>query len=85
MFGGWNGTIRLNDLFEYDIDGNFWTEICMHPELIPAPRAGMSMCAVGEKIYLFGGSGANSSCFNDIHIFDTKISTWQVAAIFTDN
>ena len=32
----------------------------------PSPRAGMSMTAINDKLFLFGGSGPNGSCYNDL-------------------
>lgn len=81
-----------------DLDKLVWNEI--HTlGLTPAPRAGMTLCTLGDKLYMFGGSGSSSLCFNDIHIFDISnsmpqtepkidfplaTSTWTVAALNDD-
>jgi N-acetylneuraminic acid mutarotase len=84
IFGGWDGSKRLNDLFVLDtgdthttylshpfaIDKLAWTEIKVEG-ITPSPRAGMKLCTLQDKLYLFGGSGSSSMCFNDVHYFDT--------------
>jgi len=51
--GGW-----LNDLHAYDLKTNSWTfDINPTSESAPAPRDKHSCCAVGKKIYVFGGFG----------------------------
>ena len=50
-----------------------------HPEVhgsLPHPRAGMSLSALRGKLYLFGGSGTSSKCFNDLHVFSPSEMTW---------
>lgn len=42
----------------------------------PAPRAGMSLCNVDNKLFLFGGSGPHAYCFNDLYSFDPESSRW---------
>ena len=36
----------------------------------------MSLTTLRGKIYLFGGSGTSSKCFNDLHVLDPKEMTW---------
>lgn len=42
----------------------------------PAPRAGMSLCNVENKLFLFGGSGPHAFCFNDLYSFDAESCRW---------
>ena len=44
--------------------------------LLPHPRAGMTFTAVHERLFLFGGSGPSSKCFQDLHVFDRKDMVW---------
>jgi len=55
IFGGWDGSKRLNDLHCYDVTTNRWSEL--KPIQSPSARAGMCMTTIDNKIYLFGGSG----------------------------
>jgi len=50
----------------------------------PAPRAGMSLCKVRQKLYLFGGSGPHAQCFNDLYTFDPATSRWTHCNNFSD-
>jgi N-acetylneuraminic acid mutarotase len=53
-----------------------WQELTIEGD-IPSPRAGMSLCGIKNKLYLFGGSGPSASCYNDLLIFDPKTKKWQ--------
>ena len=78
IFGGWDGSKRLNDLHLLDIgivillnfiENKTWTEIKANSE-VPSPRAGMTLSAVKDRLYLFGGSGPSATCFFDLHLFN---------------
>lgn len=58
-----------------DLDKMIWTFVNVVGES-PAPRAGMSLCNVDNKLFLFGGSGPHAYCFNDLFIFDPTCSRW---------
>ena len=83
IFGGWDGTKRLNDLFMIDLDSMQWSQVQDWGES-PVPRAGMSLCNVNDRLYLFGGSGPHAQCFNDLYIFEPLNSTWTHCNNFTD-
>jgi len=56
IFGGWNGTERLNDIHILDTETSTWT--CPRiGGVLPHPRAGMTLTALRGRLYLFGGSG----------------------------
>ena len=76
IFGGWNGYVRLRDLYQLDFDSLEWKELTIEED-IPSPSAGMSLCGIKNKLYLFGGSGPSASCYNDLLIFDPKTMKWQ--------
>jgi hypothetical protein len=66
-----NGTKRLNDIHILDTTTSTWT--C--PQVggvLPHPRAGMTLTALRGRLYLFGGSGSSSKCFQDLQILDRK-------------
>jgi len=54
-----------------DLDKMIWCQVQVTGDS-PAPRAGMSLCNVENKLYLFGGSGPHAYCFNDLFIFDPE-------------
>jgi len=80
IFGGWNGDKRLNDLHILNTKTSVWTR----PDvggILPHPRAGMTLTALRDRLYLFGGSGASSKCFHDLQIFDRKEMRWLDVSI----
>ena len=56
IFGGWNGTERLNDIHILDTRTSTWTFPKIYG-ILPHPRAGMTLTALRGRLYLFGGSG----------------------------
>lgn len=76
IFGGWDGSKRLNDLFVFSLQDFLWSQVVVVGES-PAPRAGMELCNVNDKLFLFGGSGPHAFCFNDLYTFDPVTSTWE--------
>jgi len=75
IFGGWNGRERLNDIHILNTETGVWTRPFVAGEK-PYPRAGMTLTALRSRLYLFGGSGTSSKCFNDLQILDRKEMAW---------
>jgi hypothetical protein len=75
IFGGWNGTERLNDIHILDTETSNWTRPRAGGTL-PHPRAGMTLTALRGRLYLFGGSGTSSKCFQDLQILDRESMSW---------
>lgn len=71
IFGGWNGRERLNDIHILNTETGVWSKPRVGGDL-PYPRAGMTLTALRGRLYLFGGSGTSSKCFNDLQILDRK-------------
>ena len=69
IFGGWNGTHRLNDLYVLDTNTSTWSSPLVGG-LSPHPRAGMTLTNVNETVYLFGGNGESSKYFSDLLMLD---------------
>jgi len=42
----------------------------------PHPRAGMTLTALRGRLYLFGGSGTSSKCFDDLQVLDRQEMAW---------
>jgi len=75
VFGGWNGSERLNDIHVLDTATSTWST----PRVMgvkPHPRAGMTLTALRGRLYLFGGSGTSSKCFDDLQVLDRKEMAW---------
>ena len=69
LFGGWNGSTRLNDFYILDTVTSTWSSPNV-TGFIPRARAGMTLNAVRDRLYLFGGNGAQSEVCNALHVFD---------------
>lgn len=88
LFGGKTSDRFLNCMFAFkhhvEDNGNGeehvveWREIrILGDQPVPAPRYLHSACVVGKKrIFIFGGSAPDDSCYNDLHIFHAGTSTW---------
>lgn len=75
IFGGWNGTERLNDIHILNVATSTWT--CPRVGgVLPHPRAGMTLTALRGRLFLFGGSGTSSKCFHDLQILDREEMAW---------
>lgn len=75
VFGGWNGSERLNDIHVLDTATSTWST----PRVLgvkPHPRAGMTLTALRGRLYLFGGSGTSSKCFDDLQVLDRSQMAW---------
>ncbi|XP_057756898.1 nitrile-specifier protein 5 [Arachis stenosperma] len=44
----------------------------------PPPRVGVTMTAIGDTIYVFGGRDAEHNELNELYSFDTKINNWAL-------
>lgn len=44
--------------------------------VLPHPRAGMTLTALRGRLFLFGGSGTSSKCFQDLQILDRAEMAW---------
>jgi hypothetical protein len=78
LFGGWNGSTRLNDFYILDTKTSTWTRPNVGGH-IPRARAGMTLNAVRDRLYLFGGNGAESEVCSDLHVFDrTQMSFVEI-------
>jgi len=64
-----NGKARLNDIHILDTNTSVWSAPIIGG-VPPHPRAGMTLTALRGRLYLFGGSGTSSKCFDDLQIFD---------------
>jgi hypothetical protein len=65
----------LNDIHILDTETSNWT--CPRAGgTLPHPRAGMTLTALRGRLYLFGGSGTSSKCFQDLQILDRDEMAW---------
>jgi len=85
IFGGWDGQKRLNDIHVLDtrLFPPSWSTPTSHGEP-PSPRAGMTLTNVQGKIFLFGGSGPQNKCYDDLQVYDPSTFTWLKVASIDD-
>lgn len=85
-FGGWNGSIDLDDLWVFDIQKGSWRLIHEHSEKFggPSPRSCHKMIfdpksrqifTLGR--YLDGQSRAKEQIRSEFYLFDTMTETWM--------
>jgi len=54
LFGGTNGTIFYNDLYEFNIENNNWTKLSTKGD-IPTERYKSTATLIGSSMYIIGG------------------------------
>ena len=75
VFGGYDGTSRLNDLHRFDFGSSVWTHVAPVGGVAPPPRDRSAAVSLLDSLYIFGGfDGANRT--NDLWRFDTLRSVW---------
>jgi len=79
IFGGQTGSARLNDIWEFDIDANTWTDITPGAGSAPAlRRTPVSVYdPVGHRMITWSGQGAGNGFFNDVWEFDLTANAWS--------
>jgi hypothetical protein len=53
IFGGYDGTQRVNDLYAYNMEDGIWEEL--NRENAPSPRDRHIAVVYGDELYIFGG------------------------------
>ena len=77
VFGGTNGSKKVNDLHILDLQTKEWNKPNCKG-ILPSPRESHTATLVGDdKLVIFGGSGEGEANYlNDVHILDLKSMTW---------
>ena len=73
-FGGFNGTICLNDLYTYSVSGNSWSTLT--PSTNPEARRSM-FCGIdttNDKMVIFGGRDAADAALS----FNSRANTYEL-------
>ena len=90
IFGGvTNNSMLLNDVWEYNPETNFWSEMGTGTEAMdrPTPREGMSMVKADNDAnpLIFGGIGYGYVPYNDVWRFIMKTEIWEMLEIKEDD
>lgn len=85
VFGGTNGSKKVNDLHILNLVTKEWTR----PECTgtpPSPRESHTATLVGdEKLVVFGGSGEGKGNYlNDLHVLDLNTMRWTSPEVKSD-
>jgi len=75
VFGGYDGTRSLNDLFRFDLHRSEWSHVRVSGTP-PSPRGGHTAVVYGDHMYTFGGKSGRSP-FNDLCAFDFERQQWS--------
>jgi N-acetylneuraminic acid mutarotase len=79
VFGGFDGTSRVNDLFEFEFSTKCWQQISSRRETLPpSPRHSHSALVFENSLFIFGGY--DGSYRSDFHEFDFVSSTWNTVS-----
>ncbi len=79
LFGGYDGSQRVNDLHAYNFLENSWSELAMGDNC-PSPRDRHIAVVWENGFYVFGGFDGLTRV-NDMHVFDLETKKWsQVTA-----
>lgn len=79
LFGGYDGSVRLNDLHRFDFFSSLWTLITPLNGLAPSPRDRFAMAshAASSSFYIFGGyDGTNR--VRELWRFDCLRNCWHL-------
>lgn len=73
VFGGYNGTTFLNDLWSFDPAENEWTELASLPSI---GRSGMSCFVINDTAYILGGKTSFDAAINEVWAYSFATNTW---------
>jgi N-acetylneuraminic acid mutarotase len=77
VFGGYDGSSRLNELHKFDFTSCAWSHVAPTSGLAPSPRDRLAACASQSNMFIFGGyDGVNR--VNDLWRFDTLRNAWTL-------
>ncbi|CAH2089333.1 unnamed protein product [Euphydryas editha] len=87
LFGGWNGTEDLDDLWSYDTTAERWTLLCRHSGMVngPSPRSCHKMVfdTVHERLYTLGryldyAQRVPSNMNSDLYMYEVSRGEWSL-------
>ncbi|CAJ1958105.1 unnamed protein product [Sphenostylis stenocarpa] len=68
-----------NNVHVFDLETLTWSVADASGDT-PPPRVGVTMAAVGETIYVFGGRDSEHNELNELYSFDTRANKWALVS-----
>jgi hypothetical protein len=76
IFGGYDGTSRVNDFYSFDCNSRSWSIVIHLSGQPPSPRDRHISVVHEDTFYVFGGFDGRSRV-NDLHGYDTACRMWR--------
>ena len=76
LFGGFDATNFFGDVHVLDPNNQRWKQMPINSLEKPAARYAHSCVALGDKLVVFGGFGANKQIYNDLWVLDVWNGNW---------
>ncbi|XP_013407938.1 kelch domain-containing protein 1 [Lingula anatina] len=70
----------FNDLFIFDTETSSWSHPMQMNAVGPTPRAATGMCAVKNKLVIFGGRDSQARR-NDLYIYNIETRKWETVSV----
>ncbi len=75
VFGGFDGSTRVNDTYLYDLVNKQWS-VLQCGGAVPSPRHSHAAVVYKDSMYVFGGYDGSYRC--DFHEFNFHTRTWSL-------
>jgi N-acetylneuraminic acid mutarotase len=79
IFGGKDcDSNKLNDLWSFNLKGNYWTPLMPIGGVLPCTRSGHSSCMYEGYLVIFGGIIEVTKELNDLFAYSLQQNRWIV-------
>ncbi|KQK07894.1 nitrile-specifier protein 5 [Brachypodium distachyon] len=65
-------------MYAFDLKTQSWSALTSASGDVPPPRVGVTMAAVGDTVFVFGGRDKAHTELNELYSFDTATATWSL-------
>jgi hypothetical protein len=77
IFGGWNGTDTLDELYTYSFLSNYWYQERSVTGSKPPSRYRHASTVIGSSMFIFGGVDKNQTRYDDLFEFNFERREWR--------
>lgn len=78
VYGGWDGTKTLNDMYELSLNTFLWYHINYKSELTPPQVYRHACITIGDSILIFGGINELNEKFNELYLINFQEKKWSL-------